>query len=499
MKIFNRTIMIPVKIKLFKFDSKIFFLLVYFSFTVSYAQNIYWKPEQQVGFDTVNLTGARVFAFGDTVHVFWQQYIEQGNRAYYIRSTDGGDLFSPPRTVWADSGVLQNSGSTQHITVHNNYIYVLWSTCDTCDSYRNWATFRRSTDAGVTFEPFEKLFPAAFAISITAYDSLVAFIWSDRTLTEYWLALSFDHGSTWQNIPSQFQYFQKLHLAGNHLHLTEAAEGTVRLEVAYRYSSDFGTTWTNQHILSTVDNYGSDASSVASVATIEGNVYVDWTDGKYGGTNPFVGSNLIRHSTDIGVNWQSEVVLTDTPSSISPSVSIEGGVVGIVWNNESQPFQGISLRISTDSGATWLPHIAVSDSSRPAAQAEISISRQKIYIVWADRRTALSQIYLRSGKLITTGVADDQPTLPVDVRLHPNYPNPFNAITIISYEVPQRMNISLSVFNILGREVRELFNGIQESGRFRIPLDASGLSSGVYFVRLVTDQHIIVRPIMLIR
>jgi len=488
-----------MKLKLFKFNSKIFFLLVYFSFTLSYAQNIPWKPEQQVGFDTVNLTGARVFAMGDTVHVFWKQYIEQGNRAYYIRSTDGGESFSPPRTVWADSGVLQNSGSTKHITVHNNYLYVLWSTCDTCDAQHKWATFRRSTDAGVTFEQYNKLFPAAFAISITAYDSLAAFLWANRTLTEYWLALSYDYGSTWQNIPFQFQYFQKLHLAGNHLHLTEAAEGTVRLEVAYRYSSDFGTTWTNQHILSTVDNYGSDASSAATVATIEGNVYVDWTDGKYGGTNSFVGSNLMRHSTDIGVNWQPEVVLTDIPSSISPSVAIAGGVVGIVWNNESQPFQGISLRISTDSGVTWLPHIAVSDSSRPAAEADISISGQKIYVVWSDRRTGLSQIYLRRGTMTTTRVTEDQPMLPDIVQLHPNYPNPFNSSTIISYEIPRRMNISLSVFDILGTEVRELFSGLHELGLFRISFDASELPSGVYFVRLLADQHNIARPIMLIK
>ena len=89
-------------------------MLVCFFISANYAQTILWQPEQQVGFDTVNLTGARVFAFGDTVHVFWQQYIEEGNRAYYIRSTDGGGSFSIPRTVWADSGVFETQD--QHNT-----------------------------------------------------------------------------------------------------------------------------------------------------------------------------------------------------------------------------------------------------------------------------------------------------------------------------------------------------------------------------------------------
>lgn len=461
------------------------------------AQNIVWQPEQQISFGTTQAYTPRVFADGDTVHIFWIS--PSPTRCYYVRSTDAGISFSQPSTVYADSGVLQNSGSTQHITVHNSYIYVLWSTCDTCDGQRYWATFRRSTDAGVTFEPYQKLFPASTGTTISAYDSVVVFRWSNRLLTQYWVALSFDYGATWQDIPFHFQYFQKLHLAGNHLHLTEAAEGTVRLEVAYRYSSDLGATWTNQHILSTVDNYGSDASSAVIAGTAEGNVYVDWTDGKYGGTNSFVGSNLLRRSTDIGVNWQLETVLTDTPSSISPSVAIGGDLVGVVWSNESQPFQGVSLRISTDSGATWLPHIAVSDSSRRAGDPDISISRQKIYVVCADRRTGLSQIYLRRGIISTVGVADLPQTLPSDIQLHPNYPNPFNATTIISYSVPRRMRASISVFDILGREVRELVGGIQEPGRFRISFDAAGLSSGVYFVRLVTDRHTIVRPIMMIK
>ena len=282
-----------------------------------------------------------------------------------------------------------------------------------------------------------------------------------------------------------------MHLAENRLHLKEAAHDTTRAEVAYRYSTDLGSTWTNQFILSTFDNYTSSPEDAAIQADENGNVYVAWRDGKYGNTNPFVASIILRRSTDAGVNWDDEELLTDIPSGISPSIGLDTNYVGVVWNNESQPFEGISLRISTDAGSTWLLHIAASDSSRPAYNADISISGHKIYVVWRDRRTGLSQIYLLRGTLKTTSVDEDPLTLPADVQLHPNYPNPFNAATIFSYEIPQRMNISLSVLDILGREVRELFSGTQEMGQFRISFDASELSSGVYFVRLVTDQHII--------
>lgn len=364
----------------------------------SFAQTIQWQPEQQISFGSTHAFTPRVFAVGDTTHIFW--IAPSPTRCYYVRSTDAGVSFSQPRMVYADSGVLLNSGSTRNISVNDNYVYILWRTCDTCSGNTFWATFRRSTDAGSTFEQYQKVFPVSGASALTASDSVVLFRWSNRSLTEDWIALSYDYGTTWQHIPFWFRNFQQLKLARNHLHMTESAEGTQSLEVAYRYSADLGTTWTNQLILSTIDNYTSDVTNAALKANSEGMPYVAWRDGKYGGTNPFVGSILLRHSTDTGTFWYPESLLTQIPSGAFPSIAIENDLVGVVWSNESQPFQGISLRFSTDRGETWLPHIAVSDSSRTASEADISLSRNRVYVVWSDRRTGVSQIYLRRGSVL---------------------------------------------------------------------------------------------------
>lgn len=261
--------------------------------------------------------------------------------------------------------------------------------------------------------------------------------------------------------------------------MTEAALGTPSLEVAYRYSSNFGASWSDQIILSTVDIYGSDASSAAMGATKEGKVYVDWTDGKYGGTNPFVGSNILRRSTDAGGSWNPEALLTDIPSSISPSIAIDGNIIGVVWNNESQPFEGISLRVSTDTGATWLPHIAVSDSVRPASHADIAISGNRLYVGWSDERTGIRQIYLRRGTFITTSIREGSSGLPAATTLFPAYPNPFNERTVISYSIPGPMDVRLSLYDILGRERAVLVNGRKEPGMLKVTLHAADLASGI--------------------
>jgi hypothetical protein len=74
--------------------------------------------------------------------------------------------------------------------------------------------------------------------------------------------------------------------------------------------------------------------------------------------------------------------------------------------------------------------------------------------------------------------------LPRQLVLEQNYPNPFNPVTTIAAAVPVESDVSLRVFDMLGREIGEVFNGRWSPGFHRVQVDAGGLSSGVYFYRL---------------
>lgn len=89
---------------------------------------------------------------------------------------------------------------------------------------------------------------------------------------------------------------------------------------------------------------------------------------------------------------------------------------------------------------------------------------------------------------LSSGVDDEGGDMvPMEFALHQNYPNPFNPTTHIAFDLPARSFVSLDVYDLLGRRVATLAEGIMESGRHELDWDASGHPSGMYLYRLKTD------------
>ncbi len=84
-------------------------------------------------------------------------------------------------------------------------------------------------------------------------------------------------------------------------------------------------------------------------------------------------------------------------------------------------------------------------------------------------------------------------------KLDQNYPNPFNPYTKISYTIPQRAYVHLRVYDMLAKEVAELVNTIQESGRYEVTFDGTNLPSGAYFYKLDAGNYIEVKKLLLVK
>ena len=97
------------------------------------------------------------------------------------------------------------------------------------------------------------------------------------------------------------------------------------------------------------------------------------------------------------------------------------------------------------------------------------------------------------------GIDDWKSRIPSSIRLSQNYPNPFNASTTISYDLPKPTAITIDIYNILGRKVSRLFEGIKPTGSHSIIWRADGFSSGVYFYRLTAGDYIESQQMMLLK
>jgi len=89
--------------------------------------------------------------------------------------------------------------------------------------------------------------------------------------------------------------------------------------------------------------------------------------------------------------------------------------------------------------------------------------------------------------------------LPTEYVLSQNYPNPFNPSTTIQYQIPQSGNVTLKVYDVLGNEVALLVDEMKQQGNYEVSFDASSLSSGVYIYRLIVDNFVETKKMVLMK
>jgi hypothetical protein len=104
-------------------------------------------------------------------------------------------------------------------------------------------------------------------------------------------------------------------------------------------------------------------------------------------------------------------------------------------------------------------------------------------------------------KSFTTGMltSSESQNIPSSYSLRQNYPNPFNPVTQIEFEVPVASEIRLEVFDVLGRSVRVLADGLYGAGAHSVSFDASDLPSGLYMYRLTSADYVQTRSMQLVK
>ncbi len=178
------------------------------------------------------------------------------------------------------------------------------------------------------------------------------------------------------------------------------------------------------------------------------------------------------------------------------------------------------MSYSVDGGLTWSGYEGVTNSPTPgcvpgecdsdnwATLAEMV--GEYLHIFYVNDKDAgampLSEgtvtdnpvLYLEVPNPARTGIAEKE-TLPENLTLFSNYPNPFNARTTIKFSLAEAANVKLQVFDIAGRLVETLADCEFEAGENSVTWDAVDYPSGVYFVRLVSGLGAHAKKIVLLK
>ena len=99
----------------------------------------------------------------------------------------------------------------------------------------------------------------------------------------------------------------------------------------------------------------------------------------------------------------------------------------------------------------------------------------------------------------TVNVEESITEIPKDFFLYSNYPNPFNASTTIKYQVPFQANVTLKLYDILGREVSILVDEQKQAGRYEARFTDNNLTSGIYFYTLRAGNYTQTKKMILLK
>jgi hypothetical protein len=110
-----------------------------------------------------------------------------------------------------------------------------------------------------------------------------------------------------------------------------------------------------------------------------------------------------------------------------------------------------------------------------------------------------NQIYYDNNFDISVSNLLDEMSVLSEFRLYQNYPNPFNPFTTIDYTVPQTSHVIINVYDVLGNKIQTLVNEFKNPGSYSINFEGSELSSGLYFYRIIANDFVQTKKMLLLK
>ncbi|MDR3626938.1 MAG: T9SS type A sorting domain-containing protein [Ignavibacteriaceae bacterium] len=241
----------------------------------------------------------------------------------------------------------------------------------------------------------------------------------------------------------------------------------------FDYPLSIGTTWIYKHYLGAWE-------SVDDPFYIYNGIY-SWTivDSVSESNRTRFKCRVIENDTEV---WHNGVTIYNCDTSFS---YIDRTPSSIIINSYQDTLQGVF----SGSDSLVFQWGIIGDARYAKNVYKEKIGLLSTYSFWHGNTTQIEYMELLSLNGVTVNVVDEISTMPKGFNLQQNYPNPFNPNTTIEYSIPAVLNVTLKVYDLLGREVTTLVNKEQLAGSYKVNFNATGLASGVYLYRLTAGKY----------
>jgi len=284
---------------------------------------------------------------------------------------------------------------------------------------------------------------------------------------------------------------------------TASDAGHVRV---YEYSN---SSWTQ--IGSDIDGEAaSDGSGISvSMNSVGDRVAIGapWNDGSGDGAGHVRVYEYSNSSwTQIGSDIDGEAASDGSGYSVSMNSAGDRVAIGAPWNDGTASDAG-HVRVYEYSNSNWsqvgfdIDGEAAGDYSGTSVSMNSAGDRVAIGAMYNDG-TASDAGHVRVYSL--TELFIDNRMMPTEYAIHQNYPNPFNPVTTLRYDIPENAMINITIYDMLGRQVKTLINQTQDAGYRSVIWDATNdygkpVSAGIYLYQIQAGEYMQTKKMVLLK
>jgi len=231
-----------------------------------------------------------------------------------------------------------------------------------------------------------------------------------------------------------------------------------------------------------------------------GNVYIAFCDRRNGTDDIW-----FQRSTDHGDTWMQDPIRVNDIAlnhQYWPSIQVDnsGRLVVVYFDEREGPGQmNAYLAYSDDEGSTWTNSRLSNETflgSKPNNNVRygdyicIDAFDGKIIPVWTDDRDGNYNQEIYTAIIDIPQGVEDYIDIQDEFTLYQNYPNPFGDETVIRFDLTEPMSVSVEIYNSTGQLVDSPLNGHLEAGQQEINWNATGLSPGMYYLRISSEKSV---------